>query len=239
MDMIDEPIFITGCARSGTSLTAGIINICGGWGGELCGHTPYNPKGQFENLPIVKGMVKPFLRAHGWDPLGQGPLPDPDKVDKIATKEFCTRWHARIVNEIVRQGYPTPEKTLGTSGSLKPWFYKGAKLCLIWQVWARAFPKAKWLLVYRKDDLTVDSCMRTPFMRKYKTRDGWQKWVNFHWAQFGAMVEAGLNVNFLNSGNLIERDYVSMKIAIETLGLTWKQEKIDEFIEPRIWNTQK
>ena len=40
-----NPIIITGCARSGTSLTAGVINICGAGGGEMSGATIYNKKG--------------------------------------------------------------------------------------------------------------------------------------------------------------------------------------------------
>ena len=32
-----DPILITGCARSGTSMIAGVINICGAFGGDMAG----------------------------------------------------------------------------------------------------------------------------------------------------------------------------------------------------------
>ena len=68
----DCPILITGCPRSGTSLTAGIINKCEAWGGEMVGPTPHNPKGFFENIGLREKLTKPVLSAMGCDPLGQG-----------------------------------------------------------------------------------------------------------------------------------------------------------------------
>ena len=75
-----EPILITGAARSGTSLTAGIISICGAFGGNTTGSTPYNRNGQFENSHIRNRIVKPYLVRMGVDKLGQYPLPDIKKV---------------------------------------------------------------------------------------------------------------------------------------------------------------
>ena len=45
MNHIMEPILITGAARSGTSMSAGVVSLCGAWGGELSGPNVYNKKG--------------------------------------------------------------------------------------------------------------------------------------------------------------------------------------------------
>jgi hypothetical protein len=67
------PILITGCARSGTSMTAGIVHICGAFGGRMSGPTPNNRKGMFENEEVRNQIVKPYLSSIGADPLGQKP----------------------------------------------------------------------------------------------------------------------------------------------------------------------
>jgi hypothetical protein len=54
-----DPILITGAARSGTSMTAGVINICGAFGGVLSGPNKNNKKGMFENNRIRQDIAKP------------------------------------------------------------------------------------------------------------------------------------------------------------------------------------
>ncbi len=49
MDYTELPIIVTGCARSGTSLTAGVLHLCGAWIGKCTGPTAYKKRGQFEN----------------------------------------------------------------------------------------------------------------------------------------------------------------------------------------------
>ena len=66
--MLDKPIFITGCARSGSSMTGGIVSLCGAWGGIMSGPTAYNKKGMFENAEIRNTMIKPLLERLGFDP---------------------------------------------------------------------------------------------------------------------------------------------------------------------------
>ena len=60
-------ILITGCARSGTSLTS---QICGALGANLGAVS-----GLYENTPIRDEILKPMIKAAGGDPLGQYPLP--------------------------------------------------------------------------------------------------------------------------------------------------------------------
>ena len=62
MAKISPPILLTGCARSGTSLTAGIVNLCGAFGGIMSGPNRNNAKGMFENSKIRNTIIKPYLQ---------------------------------------------------------------------------------------------------------------------------------------------------------------------------------
>ena len=223
--MINKPILITGCARSGTSMTAGIIEICGAWGGKTCGPTPFNPKGQFENRDIVNHIIKPFLKELKYDPMGQRPLPDPDMIDFIATPEFGTHWNSLVLHVLKNQGL----------SEYKQWYLKDTKPCITWQVWHAAFPNAQWVIPYRNNKITIDSLMKTSFMRRYKTREGWQRYIDYHRERVRHMVLNGLDVSYVNTELLVKSEWDEMKAVIKHLGLEWNQKKIEAFIDPKLW----
>lgn len=69
MDSSDRPlILITGCARSGTSLTAQVLEACGAKLGRV--------NDLYEHTGVRDELVKPFLSSIGADPLGQSSLPE-------------------------------------------------------------------------------------------------------------------------------------------------------------------
>lgn len=214
----DHPILITGCARSGTSLTAGVINICGAWGGEMRGATPYNKKGMFENTAIVDGLIKPFLKALGADPLGQDPLPDTENVPIIP------EWNIAILRRLEAQGY-----------NGERWFYKGVKMLLIWPVWQAAFPDAKWVIVRRNKNEIAASCMRTPFMRAFNDEAGWLGWVKEHEDRFDQIFAAGILAHEFWPGVALNEP-ARFKDLISWLGLEWKEDEVNEFIDHSLWN---
>lgn len=58
-DLLDRPVLICGLPRSGTSLTAGILAICGLWlGRTVPGGGSENPKGFFENVFLRERINK-------------------------------------------------------------------------------------------------------------------------------------------------------------------------------------
>jgi len=217
--MIDKPILITGCARSGTSLTAGIIQICGGWGGKMVGATRYNKKGQFENTAIRNGIVKEYLRRIGVDPLCQDPLP-PRHLEPEED------WKDKVMAVIYNHGYMKG-----------PWFYKGAKMCLMWQLWHHAFPKARWIIVRRKREQIIVSCMKTGFMKNRSKPESWMKWIRIHEQRFEDMHNEGLDIIEINPEYMVKGDFTEMQIAIMYLGLKWNKEAVENFVEPRLWST--
>jgi len=219
--MID-PILITGCARSGTSLTAGIIEACGAFGGRTSGPNANNRKGMFENPKVRNDLVKPYLTAIGVDPMGQNPLPDPAHIP------IPVNWADRVRGIFEADGYEDG-----------PWYYKGAKMCLIWPVWHDAFPEAKWVIVRRSDEDIIKSCLRTGFMRAYQNAKGWQGWIDVHKRRFAEM-QVELQVKEFWPGDIFERnDLESIQGIVEWLGLQWNEDKVRAFIDPKLWKGKK
>lgn len=233
MKAMNSPILITGCARSGTSMVAGIINLCGAFGGDMSGPNSHNAKGMFENAYIRNSIVKPYLRGIGADPLGQYPLPD------VNDMVIPNNWQNKIEKVMLDQGY--------TEGA---WFYKGAKICLMWPIWHHAFPDAKWIIVRRKPSDIINSCMRTGFMSAFRSVgkqravgakdewDGWLWWVHQHEQRFAEMMLEGLNIKVVWPERMIERDYRQIQETIDWLGLEWTNE-IFGFIEPKLWKARQ
>ncbi len=214
------PILITGCARSGTSMTAGIIDICGAFGGRTSGPTKYNKKGMFENGMIRNNIVKPYLRHIGADPLGQDPLPKLSQLVSLRNLREQVVMHVCAVH-----GYKGGH-----------WYYKGAKMCLMWPIWHDAFQDAKWIIVRRSDEGIINSCMKTGFMSRRTTPESWQEWIDTHKARFQEMKEKGLQIREVWPTKFIEGDFSEIQSVIEWLDLEWKDSEVREFIDPTLWS---
>lgn len=221
-----DPILITGAARSGTSMTAGIISICGAFGGDMFGPNEFNQKGMFENKEIRQDIVKPYLRKIGVDPLGQFPLPNNRQVFEVSNKQVEV-WRKLITESIVKQGYKEGE-----------WFYKGAKSCLVWYLWYLAFHDAKWVIVRRRAKDIAHSCLRTRFMKSYQTEKEWLGWVEVHERRFDEMKLAGLNIKEFWPSEVINGNFDKAKEMIEWLGLEWKEKLVRAFIDPSLYSSK-
>ena len=222
----DNVILITGCPRSGTSMTAGVINICGAWGGDMQDDTYKQAKKAMYENQVVRSEVKSLLEDMGVDPKGQNPLPDIKEVFKFAD---VFTWRALFYLIMKRQGYK--DESL-------PLMYKGAKMCLIWPLWHKAFPNAKWVLVRRRSEDIVYSCLRTGFMSAYKDKEGWLFWVREHMKLFKQMFEAGLNIREVFPQEMINGNFIEIESVINWLGLEWKEEEVKKFISPELWGKE-
>jgi hypothetical protein len=187
--------------------------------GNMTGPTQWNKKGQFENVAIRDKLTKPYLKSIGCDPMGQIPLPD-------ITMTLCEpHWRQRVLKVIHSEGYD------GTS----TWAFKGAKACLIWPVWHKAFPKARWVIVRRDDEKIIDSCMKTRFMSKRKSRESWQEWIDYHKWCFSEIFKS-VNASCEVWSDDIVQDYSRACTLVTKLGLGWDEEKVCEFVSPQLWN---
>jgi len=219
-----RPILICGAARSGTSLVAGIFNRCGAWGGVMDGPQINNRRGMFENTSIRRNMVKPFLVSIGADKLGQRPLPDIARVHAVSAG-IADDWRERVLAVLRAEGY--------TSGQ---WFYKCAKMCHMWPLWAAACPEARWIIVLRPDQDIIASCMRATFMRAYKSDHGWQYWLDEHKKRLRELYEAGLSTSIVWSDWVAAGDFWNIRHAIESCELTWDEEAVKEFVDPGLYH---
>jgi len=230
---MQSPILITGCARSGTSMVAGVINMCGAFGGEMSGPNHNNQKGMFENARIRNSVLKPYLKQIGVDPLGQYPLPNVDNLMIPADLK------ERVERIMIEDGYGTG-----------PWMYKGPKMCLMWPVWHYAFPDAKWIIVRRRTGDIIQSCLRTGFMRAFaregnqravgaKTEEeGWLWWVHQHEKRFVEMINEGLNCKIVWPHRMVDGDYTQIYEMLDWLRLPWKSEVLS-FVDPLLWHVRR
>lgn len=219
--MRTDPIILTGCARSGTSLSAGIIHRHGIFGGNVLGATPHNQRGQYENRDIVNHVIKPRLRDLNCDPMGQFPLPTDSQDEPNA------RFGPDVVSILRKQGLKKQR-----------WYFKGAKCCLIWRSWHHAFPNAQWIIVRREPREIADSCLRTTFMRAYNDTGGWLSWVKEHEHKFDAMKHAGLNLFEFWPGRLFNHDLNHAEDMMEWLGYNFQRQKVTDFLAPNLWSGQ-
>jgi hypothetical protein len=116
------------------------------------------------------------------------------------------------------------------------WFYKGAKLCLIWPLWHRAFPRAKWVVVRRPAADIVASCLRTPFMRAYSGREGWALWVQQHEDRFEEMGRAGLDLVEVWPDRIVAGRFDRVRAAVEWAGLGWDDAAVRDFVDAKLWS---
>ena len=79
----ENPIFVTGLPRSGTSMVAGCLHQCGAWVGNTVAGGVGNEKGFFENIALREQLVKRLLTTMGCDPLGVKSLPQYDMVPSV------------------------------------------------------------------------------------------------------------------------------------------------------------
>ncbi len=246
MDLGHKQLFIIGCPRSGTSITAGIAHLCGAFMGECGGPSPYNAKGFFENLRIREEVIKPVLRGLGIDDVCQDILDSPaDFPEEVVDAKAS----------IIRESLLRILSDEGWRG--EGWVVKEPKIVLLWQFFKKAFPSASWLIVRRDREAIVDDCLRTPFMRFHKTREGWRLWVKAHMDRINSLIEKHRVRHLLPCGVASLREVYPQKIIDEygeahrysELGglITWmlpsaSTEQFDdclhgaeEFVDPSLW----
>lgn len=207
-------VLITGCARSGTSMVAGVLKSCGlDLGGPLVKGTAYNPRGFFEHRDIRQKVIKPLLRELGCDPRGQRKLPPrgvmvtPARIGSLRKAIDARLNGARA--------------------------YKDAKLLLLWPIFNRAFPDAQWILVRRDPRAIVASCIRTPFMKGRTYKQGWIDWVQDHEFRMDDLKASGARVVEVWPD---PENPESFRPAVEAAGLPWNEQAVRRALVPEAWH---
>lgn len=202
-------IFITGCARSGTSLTAELLKAHG------CNLGPPDSLNVlFENINIRQEVLKPYLKSIGADPLGQRGFPDTDNLPPL-------NGLADKVNAYI--------------GAREPKAYKDAKLTFVYPVFRDAFPDAKWVLVRRDRERIIDSCLDTSFMFAYRERLGWSHWVKQHEVRFERM-KAELDLIEFWPDQVVS-DPQAFSFVAKFLGLTYHKRIAKAVVRHEAWHS--
>jgi len=216
----NDPIIVTGVPRSGTSMVTGIFDMCGAFGGNTCGATPWNQKGQFENREIIQSIQKPYMKKIGCCPLGQKYLPKPDDV------VLDSSIYDQTMEVMVSHGLQ-PEQI---------WYFKDCKVALTYQVWLDCFPNATWIIVDRPSEQIVESCLRQPFMSAYSSRVQWHDWVARYRLFLDDLERDAEHVFRVWSPSVVSGDYDTIKTAVEYVGLEWREDAVCDFVEARLFH---
>ena len=217
-DYFNEPVFVLGLPRSGTSMIAGSLSLCGAWtGSTIPGVAGENPHGFFEHSTIREGIIKQLLRLMGGDPAGVTKLPAINLGASVPGLVEAFR-HA-----ITADGYAND----------RPWLYKDAKLTLLWPIVANPFPRATWVIVTRDRQSIIDSCMRASFMHQHSNDIYfWEKFVDKYKHRIGLLQNSGRRVLEVRAEEPISGNFESLQKLAGQLGLTFDMDKVTSFISP-------
>lgn len=221
-DYFNSPIFVLGLPRSGTSMIAGSLGICGAWtGSTVPGGDTSNPKGFFEHTVIREHVIKKMLILLGCDPLGVRKLPH------VELQFEAPRLADAILEILDKDGYKHD----------KPWLLKDAKLTLLWPVFKRAFPGARWLVVMRDEEGFMNSCLRTHFMQQHSQDPAfWKQYAEAYRVRINALKKSGANVLEIYSPDVISGKHEHLREVVSVLGLTYQENELMEFISPTYWH---
>lgn len=212
---MNQPIFITGAERSGSTLIAKAMQLCTVFKGTTTN--------MLENIK-VKDQCSRHLRAFGHDTL------------MVPTSELKIpyRWDVSIMQILYQEGYKDGH-----------WVFKSCYLSQMWPIWHQAFPNAHWIIVRRKPEDIVQSCIKTGYMKVFKEQeqrslvgvsceaDGWNWWVHQYEKKFVEMIEAGVNCKTIWPERMAIGDYQQLIETMHWIGLEWNP-KIIDIIDPML-----
>jgi hypothetical protein len=223
-DDFNAPVFVTGLPRSGTSLVTGLLAICGLW----LGHTPpgnsENIRGYFENVVLREKVQKEILRRGQFDPLGVRSLPPRGWLPTIPD------FRPLVAAALVTQHYD----------GMQPWGFKEPKMCLMWRLWDRHFPGARWVIVRRPIEQVVASCMRTSFLRHQSSNPQfWQVFADAYLQRIADLQSSVRWCRIIDSRDIIGGRLESLEGLIGDLHLVWRQEEVRAFVAPEHWHASE
>lgn len=226
-----RPIIITGAARSGLSVVAGVLHCCGAWGGKIY---PKTGRYTFDNPQLHGLLVRPFLHGLRVDPRCQESLPKIQQVFEIAPK-IAPEWRRRALDVLRKQHCPFRG----------PWMYKSSVAAAVWPLWALAFPEAAWVIVRRNRAAVINACIKTGYMDGRTTIESWGEWYDAFEARMSEIDERSgpvdpgnkLTVYNLWPARILRGDTKDARSVVESLNLSWNQQAVADFLAPARWES--
>jgi hypothetical protein len=174
-----------------------------------------------ENIRIRDKIIMPFMATQSLDIEGMYV-----GENRLLHTELIAR--PRIRGVLSLEGW----------NGLKQWMYKDRRVTLLWPVFDKMFPQALFVIVRRRDEDIINSCMKTAYMNRYVTNQQWQTMVDGYKSRFEEMKR---NVKCVEvfPDRMITGDYSQMKdIVITYTGCLWDEDKVKQYIEPRMWRKE-
>ncbi len=132
-------IIMTGMHRSGTSLTASLLESAGiNFGDRLLGSDQGNPKGHFEDLDFVEFHIQ-VLRSQN---------------------ETDAGWTESNKLQVQQQFWSEAQDLIAARQDKPVWGWKDPRTTLFLDFWSELIPQAKYIFVYRTPWEVVDSLFR-------------------------------------------------------------------------------
>lgn len=200
---LGRPLFICGAPRSGTSLTAHAFRACGAWAGattSLCEHGR-----------LKQEVLKPILSANGMDPLAMRSFTD--------CEADAEELRADVVAILKRSGY-----------RYGPWLFKDPKLVFCWRPWARAFPEAAWVTVWRDVDEIVASFGRWGYFQNLNLDA--RSVIAEHHRRAEDLRREVAGCRSLYPADLVRGRDVAYREVAADVGVKWDEAAVAEAVDP-------
>ena len=147
-----------------------------------------------------------------------------DTIDGV-NQEVIDSWR-RLVERILDEQSPGAEQH----------FYCSTLTALLWPIWLRAFPEAKWLFVRRHRAEILNSCLQTSWMDGYPDAAGWNGWIDHYERCFDSIAERAASVSIWpHAMKGKEQGMAEMESVLTSLGLEWDRDRVYDLIAPLLW----
>jgi len=210
-----ELIFVIGPGRCLTSAVTGLFNQMGVWVGTARQHgASYNPKGFFENV-YFKRLVQSVYKQRGMICVTRfgWPTPKHDYNNPLFKQQ--------LFQSIARDGYKRGPVAL-----------KNVQVAAILDILKQHFPNAYYLHVVRDHDEIVTSFLKKYEVNKMKV----SKDLISEWVENANRVCAQEATHSVKAADVVNGDTQVLETIVDNVGLTWDQQKADEFIDQSMWH---
>ncbi len=195
-------LIITGMHRSGTSLTASLLQSAGlDIGDRLMGGSHGNVKGHFEDKDFV-GFHERVLRSQGISPEG---------------------WTLNKGIQVQEQYLNQAKSLIQTRSAKKKWGWKDPRTTLFLDFWAELIPQAKFLFVYRLPWEVIDSLYRRGDQVFFNNPNfALDVWINYNRAIADFIERFSEKCILLNIDSITNDPNHLIKILDQSLGISFK-----------------
>lgn len=165
-DRFARPVLITGAPFSGITKVAGLFYKHGLWLGKSDEYWDISePRFQYEN-PVLRSQVnQKILGLIDADPFRV------DKIPELSGLPTTGSLKSAIKGMVRKQGY---------DGS-HLWGFKDFRMSLLWPLWQKEFPDARWVIVKRPRSNTIRTCLNMQGTRKISLHEHyWYNWCEIY-----------------------------------------------------------